>query len=872
VEGRLVGGQVTAEASLVVPRVSVGEIARPHLVDHLERSDRLTLVIAPAGFGKTTLMAEWAEHQHRGSVVWLSCDQTHREATRFWTALVTAVVNAWPRHGREAAALLERQGESPEVAISLANDLGDIKGTVTLVIDDLHMARPTPWVLLTFLQALPENVRMVIGSRVDLPFSLGRLREAGQIGEIREDALRFSVDESARFLQLAGVELAPEDLMGLCELVEGWPAGLRMALLSMRPSGDDASRLLSSFSGSERGLTDFLVAEVLDALPDDVVEFMLETSVLDTFDVSLCAEMVGEDQASRLLAQLLEAHLFLVPLDNFGERFRYHNLFGEFLRARLKALGGGRRHRAHLRAADALVARGDVMGAMRQVSHLGDTEVAAVTLHAVIAKALEVADRDTTAAVARAWLQEYGRHLLKSDPIRVLDFAATLFLASSSDEIVWWLRRVEDEHPVPGPDLEAKTLDLWAKYYLDQGHTDLAISKANAALAAERRSGHREGLLGTGLVDLALAHLHAGDLAATKRVLAGEVHGKRAEPIIVGRVRLPALAAYVAASEAELGEAEATALRVVRTADQLELPPWEVGRIVSALALAAVGLERNDRDRAGDLLREARKGAEGIARPSLLRLVAVGQAYWCAAMGDTDGALEWIEKARAALRYRSESVETDLDLRAARLTVSLHDDRASVFLGRLPPGPATSLVRARHALVHRDARVAEELLEGIDRTLLSRRHKVQLAVCLALTARDRDREMAARHFGEALALARPEGLIRAILDVGPDLSALFALIPSERGHDDYLQSLLFAAETTVVTPPTLVLPALPEALTDRELVVLRFLSSRLTYKEIASLLYISLNTLKSHVRAVYRKLDVDARLEAVKAGRALHLL
>jgi LuxR family maltose regulon positive regulatory protein len=835
----------------------------------LEASSGLTLLIAPAGFGKTTLLAQWAGRQRRSSVAWLSCDQTHRESSRFWSAVVAALRNARPRSGREAAALLAREGESAEVAISLANELGDTSTPVTLVIDDFHMASPAPWVLLTFLQALPENVHVVIGSRVDLPFSLARLREAGQIAEIREDALRFSLDESTEFLALAGVELAPPDLQSLYELVEGWPAGLRMAVLSIRRD-DDPLRLLSSFSGTERGLTDFLVAEVLDSLPGDLVEFMLDTSVLDSFDASLCAEMVG-DQAFRLLHQVVEAHLFLVPLDSFGERFRYHYLFGEFLRSRLKARGRDLWHSAHLRAAEALVARGDVVAAMRQVSQLRGTEQAADILRAVIAKALEVADRETSAAVARAWLEEFGSALLASDPMQVMDFAATLFLASSSDEVVWWLRRVQDEHPAPDPELEAKVLDLWGKYYADQGHADLAVAKARAALVAADLSGARDGLVSTGPVVIASSHLLAGDLEATKRVLA-EADGSPPAPIIVGRVRLPALSAFVDAGEGELSEAEAGAMRVRRLADQLELAPWEVGRTFAALAMAAVRLERDDRDRAGELLDRARRGAEEIGRPSVLSLVSIELAQWCAATGDAEGAFGWVAKARGCLRQRSESVEKYLDLRAAQLAVQLHDERAPDLLARLPTSSAASLVRARHALRYGDRRSAEGFLEGIDPTCLTRRQRVEHAVSMALVALDRDQEVAARHLEDALASARPERLVRTIVDVGPGLGDLFAMLPVEQGHDDYVQCLTFAAETTVLTTGAASLAPMPDPLTEREQMVLRYLSSRLTYKEISSLLYVSLNTLKSHVRAVYRKLDVDSREDAVKAGRALHLL
>lgn len=869
-QGQAVARRVTAEAHLVIPQVIPGQIARPHLVERLQTGKRLTLVVAPAGFGKTTLLAQWATRHPVSSVAWLSCDQSHRDPTRFWAALLASVGSTWPGVGDHAVVLLERHGESAEVAISLANSLGEVPQEIALAVDDLHMARLTPWVLLTFLQALPDNVRVVVGSRVDPPVSLARQKAAGQVVEIREDDLRFSLEESARFLTMAGVEIGPQELRGLYELVEGWPAGLKMALLSIRQEADP-SRFLQTFSGTERGLSDFLVAEVLDSLSPDLVEFMLETSVLDSFDVSLAEATIGHDQAQRSLQQLLEAHLFLVPLDSFGERFRYHNLFGDFLRARLKAQGIARWRMAHVRAADALLARGDVVGAMRQVTQLTDVKQAGATLRAALAKSLDIPDREGSAAVARAWLQDYGRRSLLDDPIQVLDFVMALLLASSSAEAVWWLRRVEEEHPVCSAELEARVSDLWATYYLSQGQADLAISRAGATVLAVGRWGRREGLLSNGPVLLALAHLQAGDLAGANKALA-DAGSSPPGSIITDQVRLPALAAYVAACEGELSRAEAAALRSVRAADQLDLGRTEVGRIVGSLALAMVWRERNAGDQAGPLLHQAKRGADDVGRPWLLGLVALEQAARCAVMGDVAAAFEWIASVEAWLPQRSERVQLYLDLQAARLAVQSGDGRAPRLLAGLAPSPAASLLRAHHALVHGERRLAAELLDEIDDLSLTRRERVERAVTLALILVDHDAEGAARFLAQALTLAGPERLVRCVVDVGPGVGELLRAHRAGPGQEDYLKSLAAAADDASVAWTATPLASHLDPLSARELKVLRYLSSRLTYKEIASLLYVSVNTLKSHVRAIYRKLEVDSRPEAVRAGRALGLM
>jgi LuxR family transcriptional regulator, maltose regulon positive regulatory protein len=863
-----VAGQ-TSRAGLVIPRILQGEVRRQDLVGRLQPwSYRLALVVAPPGFGKTTLLADWARREE-GSVVWLSCNESHFEPSRFWTSLTAALRRHWPEVGDDCVVLLERGGESVDVAISLANALGEVPSRVTLVVDDLHLARPTPHVLRTFVQALPENARLVVGSRVDPPFSLARLRSAGQMLDLRESDLRFSLEEAEQLFAVTGVALSGEELRQLHEFTEGWPAGLRMTGL-VAGTSDDRSRLLGAFSGTGGALSEFLVTEVLDRLAPDLVEFMLGTCVLDSFDRLLCVEMTGREDAHRYLNELREKHLFLAPIDAYSERFRYHHLFGEFLRAQLKALGANRWSAAHLRAAGALLARGDTLGAVRHAMEGGDTQQAARTLRAGFHQSLDAADAGMTVEVARAWLYEYGQERVVSRPMQVIDFVTLLLLAPRSDEAVWWLQRVEEEHPVRSLDVEVSLQGTWVEYFLSQGQADRAIEKVRLGLDALERLGRRPGPWSAAPVVAARTYVQAGDYPGARRALTETWQGSPGT-VIADKIRIPAFSAYLAACAGELTEAEAVARGALRLVDQLELPSREAGRIVASLALAVVKLERNERDEAGRLLDKARRSAEESGRPSFLTMVTLEQAQWFAGLGDLAAARGQLANARLWLARPSASVEQDLAFRDARFAVQLGDDSAAELLAMLPPSPASRLLRARHAVAEGNVRGAEGLLEGIEHDLTTRRERVELMVLRALASLGHDLEHATVELSRAVALGQPEWLVRAFVDLGPGVSKLLAAYPADWELGDYVRALRAAADAGDAFGHRDLGSPLLEPLTVREVTVLRYLSSHLTNVEIASLLYVSVNTLKSHIKAIYRKLEVESRPDAVKTGRALHL-
>ena len=365
-----------AATKLTIPMSVRPTVARPHLHDRLDGGDyQVGVVSAPAGFGKTSLLSTWARANEE-STAWLSCNPADAEPARFWGGLLSAVGARWPGVGDDAAVLLQRNSSSEDLAVALANDMGEADVPIAIVIDDFHRAPRTPAVFGSLISMLPSNVRVVLGTRVDPPLPLGRLRVAGSLLELHSDDLCFSPAETAAALELNGVATDPTQVSRLHDLTEGWPAGVQLATLAMRQATNHGL-FLDAFASTDRAVAEFLVDEVLNSLDNDLVDFLYTTSVLEEFDATLCEDVTGNADAAQLLDRLVAHNLFVVRLDVGNGWYRYHHLFGAFLRARLRSLGGSRWREAHERAATALEARGNAVAALQQATAGGNAEQSA---------------------------------------------------------------------------------------------------------------------------------------------------------------------------------------------------------------------------------------------------------------------------------------------------------------------------------------------------------------------------------------------------------------------------------------------------------------------------------------------------------------
>ncbi len=859
-----------AASKLTIPKPVHAVVPRPALLARLdEPTYRVGLVCAPAGFGKTAVLATWAcDRPDRPA--WLSCDVTDREPTRFWRGLLAALSEAWPGVGDDAAIELERTGsDSYELAISLTNDLGELAGPVAIVIDDFHLARPSVDVMAELVSIMPANVRLLIGSRVDLPFSLARHRVGGSLLEIRTDELRFAVEESAALLEANNVVAQPGELQRLQDLTEGWPAAIQLAALSLQRT-TDRSGFLDAFASTDRGVTDFLVNEVLDRQPSDWVEFMYETSVLDQFDVGLCEDVTGREDAGVVLHELVAANLFVVPLDAAGEWFRYHHLFGAFLRARLKSRGREHLRAAHERADRALLSRGDVVGALRQASVRGDLETAATVVRKTMGQWMSPADVDMSAAAARYWLHEHGSERVGSDPEQVLEFVLAMIVSSGPDDAVQWFAKIEQAHADPSVELSAYLQAIWAEHHLHHGEPEEGLRRAHLAMAAVHgRPPDR--LLYPLIHPMSVrARLDCGDVAGARAAL-DTVLGHPLGHAILDEVRFPGMRAWVAFLDGELVRAEQSARSALQRANDLDLPPHDPGRVFAGLALAGVLAERTDDRSAAELLDEVRDGVDFGRRPPFQCLVALQQAAFAVAIGDEEAAESHLTRARLLFAAPSPLLQMTFAIEAARQAVHFRLPTAAAAVDALDGSPAATMLRIKLALQNDDPDAAATLLERLPAPATVR-EQVEHGTLRALISLPRDLDSANRHLTSVLSLGERECFMRTITNHGPMVAKLLTSFSPDRASQRYVEQLIDVNGASTSPVRRVVPTALVEPLSARELTVLRYLGSRLTYREIAAALFVSLNTMKSHVRSVYRKLDVASRREAVEMGRQLRLI
>ena len=330
------------ETKLHVPRRRQGLVARPRLIDLLCRGAEaaLTLVSAPAGFGKTSLLADWlaAASADGRAAAWLSLDQRDNDPALFWNYLVAALKTAVAGLGGSAPSLLETPQPPMEVVLAtLLNDLSAISNDVVMVLDDYHVidARDVLDGMAFLLEHLPPQIHLVIASRADPALPLARLRGLGELVEIRAADLRFTPEEAAAYLNgVMGLGLAPEDVTALEGRTEGWIAALQLAALSMQ-GRDDVAGFIAGFAGDDRYIVDYLVEEVLQRQSDHVRHFLLQSSIMDRLSGPLCDAVTGRDSGKAMLEALDRGNLFLVPLDDRRQWYRYHHLFGDVLRAHL---------------------------------------------------------------------------------------------------------------------------------------------------------------------------------------------------------------------------------------------------------------------------------------------------------------------------------------------------------------------------------------------------------------------------------------------------------------------------------------------------------------------------------------------------------
>jgi len=871
-----------------VPKAALETIPRPRLMEKLNAgvSRKLTVISAPAGFGKTTLLSEWVAGSRR-PVAWLSLDVNDNDPVQFWTYFVGAVQRLESRVGEGAFNMLRTLPDPPirSVLTSLLNEIADKLPEFLFLLDDYHLisARPINDDLSFLIEHLPPNMHLVIAGRADPPLPLSRLRANAQLTELRADDLRFTPEEAEElFRRLVVKGLGQEDISALMARTEGWIAGLQMAALSMKGRGD-RSRFIASFSGSNRYVLDYLADEVLNRQEEEVQSFLLQTSVLDRLNGALCDAVTGRTDGQQMLERLEAANLFVTPLDDERRWYRYHQLFADLLRSQLRKTHPELSAALYLRACAWFEKNGLEAEAIQYALAGNDPERAAKLSESV---AVEMVAQNRAATVLE-WVSRLPGPVLDRHPKLCAAAAwASLALRRVADVEKFMLRagaqipatatnRVDPEEG----NIRFHLLTLRA--FLARFRGDFAGSIELSLKAAEFAPYADEIVLGTATLNLGISYWNNGDLRAGAECLARAAQQAReADNYYCALTAIGARAEL----ESQLGHLKKAAA-ICENAIELG-KGWGGGDPFPTTGYAFVALsqilrEWNRLDDAEATLLQGIRLGEMTVEPELMVRANLSLARLKQARGDFEAAAGAFRKAYAVepvfacLKNQISLWEAQSWLSQGRL------EEAARWAGRQEPQPNCAaqddfawgryLTVARVKLAAGEAQDVLPPLESwrIRLEALARTSGVIEALTLQSLALSQvgrtDEALAALE--QALRLAEPEGYVRTFIDLGMPMQQLLRQAARKRVAPDYVRALLKAFE-----------PEAPQATSDtgtlneQEKSILRLMSTGLSNKEISRELYLSLNTVKWYSSQIYSKLGVGSRAEAVNRARDLNIL
>jgi LuxR family maltose regulon positive regulatory protein len=864
---------------LYVPPVRPELVPRPRLIEQLNPGlqRKLTLISAPAGFGKTTLVTEWLASAQR-PFTWLSLDENDNEPARFLTYLVVALQRIGPTIGQAAQAMLQAPQRPPPESLltTLINDIATTSQPFVLVLDDYHLIHTLPVHLqLTFLlEHQPTQMHLVIVTREDPPLPLSRWRAGGQMVEIRQADLKFTEEETADFLRrVMGLQLSPADVAALHRRTEGWIAGLQLAALSMR-GHDDVREFVESFTGSHRYILDYLIEEVFQRQPADVQDFLLKTSILDRFTAPLCDAVTERDDSRQVLPGLEQANLFIVPLDASRQWYRYHRLFADLLRHRLQTAGPQDLvPLLHKRASQWYEAAGFPADAVHHTLAASDWERAATLIH----NATETMLKRGEITTLLGWFQALPDEVVRAQPQLCLDYGWALTLTGQIDaaESYWGQaeQAAQDDTALLGEILAAQSYAARARG--DDRRTIELSQRALSLLPQDNLAGRS-----VVAVNLGIAHWSSGHLAEAEQALTEADHAARQSGNQYARLTALGFLGVVQAARGKLHQAA----ELLRLAIQLG-----EGSPTIALAhneLSALFYEWNDLEAAADHLQRGielgqRGGNVEVQIGSYRTLARLKQAQ-----GDVPAALDALQKAHQLAREkdvpplmhaRNAACHVEIALAQADLATAIHwAEQVTADADASPFYPLLGLTPARLLLAQKEKAAATgQLAAWYERAVRAgwQFGVVEVRVLQVLAAPTPTAALA--YLADALALGEPEGFIRSFVDAGGSLVPLLRQAATQGIARQYVGQLLRACEADArrragtEAPPRA--QPLIEPLSQRELEVLRLVAAGLSNREIADALFVSVNTVKTHLQRIYGKLGVRSRTAAVTRAQELNV-
>jgi LuxR family transcriptional regulator, maltose regulon positive regulatory protein len=880
---------------LYAPPARPDLIPRPHLLERLTLGlqNKLTLVCAPAGFGKTTLLSAWRTTSpgQQTPLAWVSLETEDNDASRFWRYICTALETIQADCARDALMLLHSGQNVPldNVLTELLNGIITLERDTVLVLDDYHLidAQAIHQTVTFLLEHLPPQLHLVLLSRAEPPLPLTRLRAQSALLELRVPELRFTQEETATFLMQKGLSLSAEDIATLETRAEGWVVGLQLAALSMQ-GRQELSSFVNAFAGSHRFIVDYLANEVLERQPPEVRKFLLETSILERLSGSLCDAMTGQSTSQQMLEHLEAANLFVIPLDDERRWYRYHHLFAEFLRTRLEQ-GRSDTANLHKKAAQWLEQHGLTSDAVR---HLREAEAFAEVARLVEQQLEWVIEHGEFQTLSR-WLESIPETEMRLRP-RLYVFRAML---------LGWMGRLAEAE---------QSLGMLEHTLAALEQTEATSIRAEGSAVRAMLAAVSDGLTRTiELSEYALQHLPPERLVV-RSALAGSLNrayyvaGYPAKSgLIMAEARtlaeaggLPGFAflfhvleGHAQVALGQLGQAAWRYREVLRDiANSDEAYPAQAS--LAHLCLGVVLCEWNQLEDAANHLRQGLDLQQYQGNPYFFVEGSLTLARVEQAQQDSRAAWQTLETAERIVEKASEP-QLVSHILAARALLQLRQGQlegSSRWLTTSGLGVDDTLtpereyiyqVLARVLLAQGKQQAVSPLLERL-RVEAERQERLRSVIellvleSLAYQAKG-DKAKASSTLNRALALAEPEGFIRVFVDEGAAMMALLSRTVEafRQGSSSapsgvslrYLKALLSAGSFAREDKASLV-----EPLSQRELEVLRLLARGLPNKGIARELSIAPSTVKWYVNSLFAKLEVTSRTQAMARASSLGLL
>jgi LuxR family maltose regulon positive regulatory protein len=861
-----------ARAKFRPPTLPATLVTRSVLLDLLTAGagQRLTVVVGSAGAGKSVLLSNWAAARPPGATAWLSCDRADADPVRFWLGFIEAIRMVAPEFGADAADLLAMDGAvSADVLASIANDAAKLPAGWAVVVDDLHYAAAAASGTMTDLaERWPSQAaQLVLAGRSDPPLRLHRWRMAGELCELRDRDLYFTLAESRDLLANFDVEVAASDLVLLHQRSEGWPAALQMVALSLRRTSDPA-QVVRALDVRSHAIAEYFIAEVLNQQPPEVARFMLDTSVLGELTADACTAVTGRQDAAALLQGIDSASLFLIAVDDDRTIFRYHHLVHQVLRAELRARDRAREQALQVRAAEWFESTGDTRRAARHFLAAQQADRALTLMQeGVVPRHLQ-----DPVLPAPLDLSMVAPALLADAPDRLLALAADLLTCGDtarSGEYLDLLERAQPSMP-PESTLAVRSAAMRSLHYALTGQLDQAVSEGLAARAMQERNQLTDEWATAIPMILMRAWSCLEDYDAVEREAAAAL-AIPALPEPAKLVLVPGARALAWLAAGRLAEAAEAARAAEKEAQRLGFEQHFIA-VHYLRALAGLALERRDLDTAERLTERVLSITER-RRPLFEFLALLDRSAVWGTRGQVRDALASVEAARLVLAGASPVLVGWADELEALLRLSLGDAHSATELASGLPAARRGLLLARVALATGDHHCAQEQLQGLSSCDLTPRHGLVRQMLLAAVAIGRGDPMTAGIVGGVLESARHRGFLNTVVTTAPQLTRYLVEHPPQMRADLFIEQLISAAIEVRAAQPDASQPGhmLVAPLSPAEMRILKLLPTS-TYLQMAATLYISRNTVKTRLRSVYQKLGVTSRSAAIERAIDLRLL